>query len=155
MAHIVQEELWLPCDMHVVTTNSTTRRDGALVMGRGAARQAIGKFDWLQQAAGKHILQTCKSGGFYGFIWFVPRNWDANANLETDIGLLQVKYHWSSEASVELIGRSLVVLSQFADAEPDRQIRMNYPGIGNGRLQRGDVESTLKLLPDNVTVCYR
>lgn len=39
---IAHEDLWKPVEnaVYIVTTNSTIRKDGALVMGRGAALEA-------------------------------------------------------------------------------------------------------------------
>jgi hypothetical protein len=45
----------VPGDIYLVTTNSYIRKDGALVMGRGAARQAATMFPNLPFALGQHI----------------------------------------------------------------------------------------------------
>ncbi len=41
-----------PADLFLITTNSTIRRDGALVMGRGIARQAKERFPDLDVTLG-------------------------------------------------------------------------------------------------------
>lgn len=50
-----------PADLFLITTNSTIRPDGALVMGRGIARQARDRFPGLAEVLGQHILNICSS----------------------------------------------------------------------------------------------
>ncbi|MCO5205659.1 MAG: hypothetical protein M9928_11545, partial [Anaerolineae bacterium] len=53
---------WDSADLFVITTNSTLRADGALVMGRGIARQARNRFPGIAAALGRAIAQTYGSG---------------------------------------------------------------------------------------------
>ena len=66
-----------------------------------------------------------------------------------------MKYAWSHLADIGLIALSTHMLRLYATVHKGVQIRMNYPGIGNGGLARGQVEPFLAWLPDNVTVCYQ
>lgn len=150
MANIVREELWQRPGypgMIVATTNATIKSNNALVMGRGAAREARDRIVCVDQECGLAI----RSAGFeYGFLVIRPPT-----ESTVGFGIFQVKDHFKDTASLELIGLSAAELSRYATANPDTQIRMNYPGIGAGRLARAKVEPLLKVLPDNVTVCYR
>ena len=55
-------------DLFLVSTNSTIRQDGALVMGRGIARQAKERFPGLDVALGRHIQAFCGNQGVYGLL---------------------------------------------------------------------------------------
>lgn len=55
-------------DLILITTNSTLRRDGKLVMGRGIARQARDRFPRLAKVLGQHISTHCGDQGTYGLL---------------------------------------------------------------------------------------
>lgn len=130
-----------PGDICLVTTNSYIRKDGALVMGRGAAKQAASMYPNLPFALGQHIDHL----GEY------------NVGIITDkqtgrhMGAFQVKYNFIDEADLKLIERSARCLHHLA-VEDGRVFHVNYPGIGNGRVSIDDVEPLIKDLPDNVCV---
>jgi hypothetical protein len=55
-------DMWTAFDeatLFLLTTNATIKRNGALVMGRGIARQARDRFPGLDAALGKQILSVC------------------------------------------------------------------------------------------------
>lgn len=131
-----------PASLILVTTNSYVRDNGTLVMGRGAAaelrrhmpdaEQVFGTKVWSFSPQRRHVQLQ------YGVITSGP--W----------GIFQVKYHWSKPAIPELISHSVFCLQLIA---PNYQsISLNYPGIGNGGLTRGEVWPLIKGLPNNVTV---
>lgn len=123
----------------IVTTNAVVRGDGALVMGRGAARRMATLYPWVPYAAGALVENY---GNFYGVIL-----------LPSNLGIFQVKRHWKNPAEMELIIESSLVLKDLANALPKHMFNLNFPGIGNGGLNRkrvlGEIES---ILPDNVFV---
>lgn len=129
-------DMWhTSADLKLVTTNSYVRKDGALVMGRGAALQAKEKYPDLPYIAGA----TIKHMNRYGLRIFPQYN----------TGLFQVKYSYSDDASLELIDFSTNMLCALAHVYCGT-IVLNFPGIGNGRLSRDDVMPIVKRLPDNV-----
>ena len=140
-------------DLFLITTNATIKRNGALVMGRGIARQARDRFPGLDAALGKQIKNVCgnpsmrlRSGqGQYGLL--VSPRWP-----RAKLGAFQVKWHYSQPASLELIRHSAVALHAWCAAHPDAQICLNFPGIGNGRLCREDVLPILLQLPEQVVI---
>lgn len=140
---IVVGDIWESgADAIFVTTNSIINSRGELVMGRGAAWQAKTRYPGLAKRFADQIRTICGSGGEY----------NALLDPETKVGALQVKYHWNSEADLELIKRSLQVLADNANAASHLSIAVNFPGIGNGKLSRAEVEPLLQVLPGNVTV---
>lgn len=149
-------DIWTAFDeatLFLLTTNATIKRNGALVMGRGIARQARDRFPGLDSALGKQILSVCgnpstllRAGqGQYGLL--VSPGWP-----EARLGAFQVKQHYSQPASLELIRRSTAALCAWCTEHPDASVHLNYPGIGNGRLRREAVLPIVMQLPDQVTI---
>jgi len=136
-------------DLFLITTNSTLRRDGTLVMGRGMARQARDRFPGLDAALGGQIRQVCGSGGQYGLL--ISPRWQPGA-APHKLGCFQVKRHWQRPADLTLIGHSVTALTWWARLHSDCHIHLNFPGIGNGGLARTAVLPLLTALPDNVTI---
>ncbi len=140
-------------DLFVITTNATIKRNGALVMGRGIARQARDRFLGLDAALGKHILSVCgnpstrlRTGqGQYGLL--VSPRWP-----KAGLGAFQVKGHYSQPASLALIRHSVDALCAWCVAHPNALVALNFPGIGNGRLCREDVLPILMQLPEQVVI---
>lgn len=132
-------------DLFLVSTNSTIRQDGALVMGRGIARQAKERFPGLDAALGRQVQALCGNQGIYGLL--VSPRWPA-----AKLGAFQVKQHYSQPASLELIRRSTAALCAWCADHPDAQVALNFPGIGNGRLRRADVLPIIAQLPDRVAI---
>ncbi len=154
MPKIVKADLWEPANMHVVTTNGVINARGRLVMGAGAAKQALDRHFALDDKAGTMILANHKglfgSAYLYGFLPVVY-----NKKNQTGVGIFQTKWHWEDAADTMLIRLSSEALAQFAALHPNWTIRMNYPGIGLGGLPKSVVEEHIRKLPDNVTVCWR
>lgn len=128
-------------DHFVITTNPIVKKDGSVVMGRGIALQAKQRFPKLPYDFGEclswHPTKTCGYIGTYD---------------DTHIWFFMVKHHWAQKADFGVISDSteqLRILANFAD---ERRFDLNFPGIGNGGLDREDVLSIIQELPDNVHV---
>lgn len=124
----------------LITTNAVIKKDGALVMGAGIAKQVRDKWPGIDKEMGAAIKRTCGSGGTYGVI------------LGKKIGLFQVKHHYKDNASLELITYSTNMLKALANSVPERKFALNFPGIGNGKLSYEQVFPIINNLPDNVYV---
>lgn len=127
-----------------ITTNSAIRCDGALVMGRGIAREAAERFPGLSARLGRTILSRGTRLGRY----------DVVVDPQTRIAAFQVKYRWEDDASLDLIRTSAQALQRLI-AGSSLQVHLNFPGIGNGRLTRAAVLPLLGELPGNVTIWER
>jgi hypothetical protein len=132
-------------DLFLITTNSTLRKDGVLVMGRGIARQAKERFPGLDVVLGAQIQTICGSQGIYGLL--ISPRWP-----KARLGAFQVKRHWRQSADLALIEKSTTALMHWVTCHADRQVCLNFPGIGNGRLPRTAVLPILQHLPDNVII---
>lgn len=154
MAKIVKEELWKPADIIFVTTNGYINKQGALVMGRGAALQATKYYPNIAfQAATKAMMLGQQVAGNvyeYNLIPIVMRTRD-NFNA---VGLFQVKYRYDEKADLELIKKATTMLANYAKLSSNLSFRINYPGIGFGGLTKEVVGPIIEELPGNVTVCY-
>lgn len=144
---IENSNLWLAnADIHVVTTNSYVKMNGELVMGRGAALELWTMCPWIAKMAGSKIKNSCGHLGIYGFMEFGA------------YGLFQVKTHFDNKADLNIIRQSSIRLANFCYMRKLKfgkrlNIHMNFPAIGNGKLDRKDVEPILRhILPDGVTL---
>lgn len=129
--------------LRVFTGNKFIRKDGALVMGRGAAREVRDTHPWVQYAAGKAIGISSTD---FGFLLLT------NSDLRERVGIFQVKRHFMEDARLDLITNSLVALADWyhsvADAYGIDTVAMNAPGIGNGGLRYEQVMPLLEHVPD-------
>jgi len=133
-------------DLFLITTNSFIKRNGALVMGAGIARQARDRFPGLDLALGRKI----KHLGKYGLI--VSEKWP-----DKKLGAFQVKYHFKDRAELNLISHSTEMLMEFIETRRlySSKIHLNFPGIGNGKLDKDAVLRVVEVLPDCVTLWER
>ncbi len=125
----------------MVTGNSYLRQDGAVVMGRGAAKQLRDSVPGIDQAFGLAIKSKPNP---YGIVSAVMGG--------RMYGLFQVKHHFKDDAQLDLIQHSVTLLAAYATKYPNVTIAMNFPGIGWGRLSYESVLPLLQSLPDNVSV---
>jgi hypothetical protein len=146
--------------MIVVTTNSFIKHNGALVMGRGAAKEARDMVKGIDLECGRAITKRKEHDTFamyqdmYGFVEIRPWTRPGKGGF----GIFQVKHNFKDKAQIDLINYSCQTLAQWIRANEFKcPVRMNFPGIGNGQLSRDKVEPILqahfKDLP--VTVCVR
>jgi len=127
-------------DYFVFTGNSFIKKNHALVMGRGMAKQVLDRFPGIDLRIGRKVLNKCFHGRTYGFVH------------SHKIGVFQVKQHFKETASPAIIEYSTKCLCIFAEKHKDEQIHMNYPGIGFGKLKKKNVAPIIKVLPDNVHI---
>jgi hypothetical protein len=136
---LLQQDLWsVDADLIFVTSNSTIKKDGSLVTGKGAALQAAQRYSMLPIVAGKHISHLEEY-----YLKIFP---------QFNIGLLQTKLHWKDQASYYLTCLSISYLKEFARYYCGT-IACNFPGIGLGGLKRSEVLPIIETLPNNVTIC--
>jgi len=134
--------VWEESDLFLVTTNGSLKRDGALVMGRGIAREALDRFPGLDLVLGKAIG---RSGREYGLL--VSPRWPA-----AKLGAFQVKLRYWDDATPELIRLSTEMLLEWLEEHPDARVDLNFPGIGYGRLSPDVVRPIIEVLPPNVYI---
>jgi hypothetical protein len=137
----------LPChDLYVFTGNAFVRRDGALVMGRGAAREVRDTHPWVPYALGNIIANRPRYG-------FMEVHHVINRYAKDCIGIFQVKEHFKDAADLDLIRLSCDEMLNWHDGLPaDRRfsmkVHMNCPGVGNGRLPDEAVMPLMEQMPD-------
>lgn len=136
--------IWQEADLFCITTNSYIRSDGALVMGRGIALQTKQRFPGVEFALGKRIRHL----GLYGLL--VSEKWPA-----AKLAAFQVKRHFAHAAELDIIRHSAAMLAEWAEAHPQAQVHLNFPGIGYGRLEYDQVLPIIETLPENVSIWMR
>jgi hypothetical protein len=125
----IEGNLWdTPADWRCITTNGAVRSDGALVMGRGCAKQAHSMYPGLNKYLGNRIT---KEGN------------NVHAVIAHKIITFPVKHHWREKADLELIERSMNELLQYHEEFNLGRVLLPRPGCGNGQL---DWESEVKPL---------
>lgn len=160
-----------PADLILVTTNSFVKTDGRLVMGRGAAKDALRHFPGIDLIFGGMIKDSAEAG-LYGLLIGSQQGppwegygWTLQHQLQEKtmprqmpiaapvlVGAFQVKFNWWAPAQLELIGYSTDMLLTRAANIPLESVSLNFPGIGNGGLKREEVLPIIERLPANVTV---
>lgn len=129
-------------DLFLVTTNPVINKSGGLVMGRGIAKEFATRFPEgpkefarLVRAFPSHYVRTLTYTPVFG---------------EQTVGYFMVKDHWAEPAKLSIIMRSTAELMDRAPLY--KRIDLNFPGIGNGGLDREVVLPIISALPDNVHI---
>jgi len=132
---------WMLPDIYIFTANNTLKKNGALVMGAGAAKDCRDAYDGIDLKIGSKIKENVDY-----FLKLI------DISSEQKIGVFQVKRHYSNNADINLIKKGAEILKELAEASPNNIFHMNFPGIGFGNLEYNDVLKVLKILPDNVLI---
>ena len=132
---------WQVPDVYLFTGNPVVKNNGAIVMGRGAAKQVRDSFPGIDKAFGQAVRRNPKAHILS--VTISPQRY---------LGWFKVKDHWAEDAKVELIDQSVNALRAIAIKHRDTTYHMNYPGIGNGKLDIKTVHHILQHLPDNVRI---
>ena len=124
-------------DVVCITTNGFIKRNGAAVMGRGVAKQALIRYPGVDVVLAKNLKD----------------NGNHVSHLYAGLLAFPVKHNWWEPADMVLIARSAAELARLVD------LGLTYvlprPGCGNGQLSWEDVRPVIKdLLPDNVHVIH-
>jgi len=154
MMHIINGLLnysrhWELPHVLLFTGNSTITKRGAVVMGRGAAKQVRDTYPKIDV----HIAEEIQKKPNPHLVWV---NVHPTSFIPTDqwLGWFKVKNHWAEPAKIELITQSTQELKKFAELHSEMTFHMNYPGVGNGKLVEIQVSPIIQQLPDNVLI-YR
>ena len=139
-------------DVILVAGNSYIKKNGALTMGRGSARQLQEEYPGIEFILGQKIKEYFGHLGFYGCF-------GVSYDSEKWVGVIQTKYHFRDKSDPSLIKKSLDSLVTFKenfdrDSHKCDKIAITYPGIGFGKLKKSEVEPLLLDLPDYVDVYY-
>jgi hypothetical protein len=118
----------------VIPTNAGWKSDGSNVMGRGLAKQASEKFNWLSQDYG----QYCKNENPYCYYSNVNLILVPSKALNKEKPFLS----WQHEADKDTITSSLNWLQDNSISFPDK-IYVPILGSGNGKMQKGLVKELM------------
>lgn len=134
-------------DVLCVTTNGIVKRDGTAVMGRGIARAAAYRWDYLPNALGTILTQKGNHVALMGVA--LPRP------TETKLWLVSfpTKNHWRDKSDIELITRSTWELVALVDSQNFQRVALPRPGCSNGGLAWEAVKPVIEpLLDDRFTI---
>ena len=133
--------------LFLFTANGDVNSREELVMGRGMALEV------KDRCPGVALWFGMRSKANPGWCLLIYSPKPSYGGPIQPIGAFRVKYHWYEPANLALIMKATTELVTHAP-EYDR-IDLNFPGIGNGRLQRADVLPIVSALPDNVHIWER
>ncbi len=138
-------------DLFLITTNPIIRKDGAVVMGRGIAKEMATRFPQLPYVFAERYLEAKHEQDYVDplAMYYVGTIGIFGNQL---VSWFMVKDHWQSPAKLNIIEQSTRELLRYANFQPARRFDLNFPGIGNGKLAREDVLPIIEQLPDNVHV---
>ena len=130
------------------TTRRTTRPSTAAQKKKKhpyhAAKGAAVRWSWLPRAAGRAISGLGTARSCYGFI-IIPA--PEKELPHGRVGLFQTKQHFKDDASLRLIRASCDALMEWVETTTALPgwplVAVNYPGIGNGNLDRREVEPVI------------
>ena len=127
-----------------ITTNGVTRNDGALVMGRGVAKECTLRNRGIEFVFGDLVRAR-------GNIVQLTGKYDELRQLL----LFPTKHHWQRPASMDLIMKSTMALAEIASFKENKDVIfiLPRPGCGNGGLDWRVVKPFIEnWLPDNVHI---
>ena len=127
-------------DLILFTANGVVKRDGSLVMGAGAAKQAARLYPELPALLGRALRQRFRPGpgGVYRY--------HLAYSSKLGAGAFQTKLHYRDPSPLELVRASAEVLAEDARRNPGRRYAVNLPGTGLGGLEAGVVLEVLEEL---------
>jgi hypothetical protein len=131
-------------ELFLITTNPIVNGQGLAVMGRGIAKQAADRFPTIRADFAEVINNP-------------TRVWECDVIGRYDdqlVGFFMVKDHWAAPARIDIISKSVDDLVQWIEESdnPLSRVDLNFPGIGNGGLDRELVLPIIEQLPDNVHI---
>lgn len=129
----------------IITTNPVINSKGAVVMGRGIAKQFADRYPAGPFDMAKNITKDIDLG--YEPLFGRIHVYDKQA-----VYYFMVKRHWREAAHPAVIRDAARELRISAMDRPQERFDLNFPGIGNGKLPREQVLPLLDDLPSNVHI---
>ena len=125
---------WGRASLVLFTSNSSVKRNGCLVMGRGSALEAQRYPPDFATTAGSWVRAGGLMDQIYGlFLLEVPYQRQELTFCQT-LGAFQTKQHWRAPATLPVIAYSVGRLCALLEAMPYKfpSVAMPFPGIGAG-----------------------
>lgn len=123
-------------DAIVCTTNKIVKKDGALVMGGGIAKDFRDRFQGLDEVWGKRVKRNPTQGlmvnslGIWGY-------WQFAVAFPT-------KHDWREDSYISLITTSARELENVTNAMDWSNVLMTRPGCGLGNLEWNTIKPLLQ-----------
>ncbi len=139
---------WQTSDLFLVTSNAQVT-NGKLVMSAGSAKQALDRWPNIDSSFGGYLLgkSQTRTAVVPDYHLVVSSEWPRKK-----LGLLQTKRLFWESSDIELVRKSLQALHLWMNHHPGKIVNIPFPGIGYGRLRRGDVKPILDKMPLELVV---
>jgi hypothetical protein len=121
--------------------NGVVRRDGALVMGAGAAKALAQAYPYLPRVFGRMARGMPNMGGWHLYGLLIVQ---VAPGLHT--GLFQSKEDWKDRADLSVIAYSARKLAEQLKSNPGLEAHLAFPGVGLGGLEEEEVLEVLEPL---------
>lgn len=128
-------------DLFCVTTCSELTTQGRLVMGRGSARMLRDRVPDIDLMIGEMLGDSRILYGLY--VVDTPKQ---------KVGAFQTKHNWKHQSYKHIIETSIRNLFDWIMIHRPKRVDLNYPGIGNGKLDIKEIGYQVNLLPDLVHI---
>ena len=125
-------------DTYLFTGNSIVKRDGALVMGAGAAKCVRDLYPGVDKLLG----QVINGDNNYGLRFIILHG--------GMLGVFQTKREYNRPSTLEILDNSVRMLKRYAEIYPNINFHLNFPCVGYGGMEYSVVQEIVKILPDNV-----
>ena len=127
-------------DAIVITTNTSTKRNGKAVMGVGIAKDAKSRFHGIDEDLGSLIRDK-------GSVVFPIRNekFSIGKNYkEISIVSFPTKYYWWEQSTLTIVEESLKKLVDLTNEKGWKKVILPRPGVGAGKLSWDSVKPLLE-----------
>jgi len=173
--NIFYEETYLPklesVDAICIPVNGYVKKNGAVVMGRGVAQQAVYLFPKLPKALGTKVILSGNNVHAFTFIFKgEPRNLltfpvkpqkdafsgkNAVAHMLSRFKIGETIPGWACKAQLSIIKRSCRQLVALVTAKGWKRVVLPQVGCGAGELEWSSVRPALEEILDDRFYCIR
>lgn len=145
----MQGDMWSAlkeADLWLFTGNGVVKRNGALVMGAGIAKQVRDRWPGCDVRLGCLVKQGKLRADLGGYVY------NLIAPPGKKGGIFQTKINWKNPSTPQLIKDSTEKLVSWCEQHPGANVHLNMPGTGYGKLTQAEVKPILQILPPNVHI---
>ncbi len=153
-------------DAICITTNGSTKMNGAAVMGRGCAKEAKERFKGIDHILGSSLrkngnsVQVLMKSENTAIVSFPVKPGDVRSHYQVNKCSIRAEGYyitpgWSMKADQRIIEHSAKELKELADKNNWQTVVLPRPGCGNGRFKWEDVKPLLKDLDDRFIVVHK
>jgi len=145
--NVLSAEALSKADAICFTSNGSIKKNGALIMGAGVAKQFRDRFPGMDITAGQKVKKN-------GNRCQVIETFKIEKRFLSVLAFPTKHSPWE-DSDIELIRKSAQQIVEIADANSWKKVLIPAPGVNNGNLRWVDVRPVLEeILDDRFTICF-